>query len=120
MCFYAKSDNSRSKVVDGAITGFKRFKKRGDVLSSPYKKAFKWKFNELKVEEKFDKTADYGEVNVGFHCYKTYKEAIDKKQKGEKVYMVVIPSGARYHENDVQYCSNKMVVLDFELTKSKK
>lgn len=117
MCFYARTDRSRAKTAAGAITGFKRFKKRGDTLTSPYRKGFTWKIGEYKIEPHFEKTADdYGEVNRGFHCYKTYAEAASRKLKGEKVYMVLIPSGARYHENDEQYCSSEMVIVPAEVS----
>lgn len=115
MCFYTNKMKGIAKIVETPITGFKRFKKKGDVLSSPYIHKCKWKFSEEKLETGFEKIAHNYEVNVGLHCYKSLTEALFHRGRGEKVYMVNIPVGALVHENDTQYCSNKMIVEPYDL-----
>lgn len=116
MCFDAKRIHGKAKKITSDLTGFKVLKGK-KILRSPIRTGFKWNVGEVMEELDFENKADYiGRVHTGFHCFRTLRDLIDGYVLGrsDKIYLVRIPAGSLVHINDTQYCSNQMMVENYE------
>lgn len=110
MCFNKKSHDQVAQKATRDIYGIKVLIKEKSELRSPYMYS-KWRLGVTKRAHKFDpKRAGLINVNEGLHCYKTLDEAVQDSQGAykEKVFLVVIPKGTMYYENDTQFCAQRM------------
>lgn len=107
MCLFTKQ--KRCKIAKQDIFGYKRVKKKDNILASPYR-SFVWKPKKIETAKSFRRTTATGQVNHGFHCYRDLDVAKDYRDFGEIIVKVTIPKGARYYENHKEYCSDMMIV----------
>lgn len=123
MCFYKTSTEQVAIKAHRSIYGIKALIKKKDELLSPYMFA-KWRLGRSKRATNFDpKRNGCSNVNEGLHCYRTIDEAIRHSEgsANEKLFLVEIPKGAMYYQNDTEFCANKMNLLhQIRTPKSKK
>lgn len=96
-------------------------KEKGGILKSPYRKKSKWKLGKQKTAVKFDAATRGSAVNIGFHCYRNINQAMAgvRYHNDRGAFLVKIPKGAMYYENNTEICANKMVIMH-EIKKPKK
>lgn len=103
MCFY-KEFGSELKTATKAITVYKGLIKQKGRLKSPYQFTV-WSERGVRTIKNFVEEADKGIViHYGFHSAKRWNTA----RKHGRVYVFIIPKGAKYYENSEEYVSNKI------------
>lgn len=122
MCFYKKTRESVAIKAHQDIFALKVLVKGKDKkLHSPHQTAT-WTIGKVKRCTKFDPKREGSlEVNEGLHCYRMLNMAFYAKGRynlSKGVFVVMIPEGAMYYQNENEICANKMVVLS-EITKFK-
>lgn len=145
MCLYLKNKNTEAETVEEDKTVYKVFicyiTNDGRILiNSPYlTHQYNEKYNEEKNFEHFSKEKF---VNVGFHSFDTYEDALVLKNYFERtnkqfspasyeythaiVLECVIPKGSEifvgefahlsYSTMPTSYCSNKLIIKDQQVT----
>lgn len=119
MCFRKTSLRGKAQIVKDDIIGFKLLK-GAKYLSSPFQKGFMWESGKVNIAKDFDKKAKGYNVNEGFHCFRTYKDALDYRLNqfvNASVYIVRIPKGAHVYANKTEFCANKMILEPLSLNK---
>ncbi len=115
MCFNKKSTGDMAMTAWGDVYCVKLIEKVDGELNSPYRKA-KWVLGKKKVAKAFDsKTVGTSKVDIGLHSYRVIQRAVPLVAGGGsrnlRVFLAKIPKGAKYYENDHEYCSNALVLV---------
>jgi hypothetical protein len=110
MCFYKTYQNPLAKKATQDMYAFKLLKKKNGELYSPVRNS-KWGKLGKKRAIGFKSDVSGNQVYQGIHCYKGVNEAIKSRYTGVSIFLMKIPRGAWYYENDTQYCSSSAAIV---------
>lgn len=110
MCFDNNRKQKTVKIAEQDIKSFKALISENGKLTSPIKRKTKWRLGKIKKVWFMVKKGTPNEINRGLHSAKTVDCA--QGYYSGCIYNCIIPKGAAYWENDDEYVSNALRVID--------